>query len=115
MISAPLQHHQHAQTRSKFEGSLVCCLRDPGFIVNPAAIVIEHGLGRANAPWRVHALAHAVLDEFNLIQRYGFRVLGSGRRVNKRRFNDRHIVVQHIQFSQPSCVEELEIRRPASN
>ncbi len=55
--------------RSKGGDSRVCCFNwAPGFIVNPAVIVVEHGLGRGDAPWRVHALAHAVLDELNLIR-----------------------------------------------
>lgn len=115
-MSAPPQRHQHAQVRSKGEDSRVSCFNwAPGFIVNPTAIVIEHGRGRADASWRVYALAHAVLDEFNLLRRYGLWVLWSGRGVNKRSVNDGHIVVQHIHFGQPRRVEELEVRRPASD
>ena len=113
MNSVPPQHPWHAQLRSGNRDSLFksdlhfgCCNRAPTLIVNPATVVVEHGRHRADASWRVYALAHAGLDVFKLWFRYGLWVSESRRvGVRKRHVNEGHVVVQHEQLGQPRHIE----------
>jgi len=91
------------------------CDRAPGLVVDPAAVVVEHRGGGADAGARVDALAHAVLDAVDFVLGNGVRVPGSVRvRGHEGHVDEGHVLVQHKQLGQPGRVEELEVGGPAS-